>query len=349
MEDAHLATRATGRRYAPASHLDASDLEKPLSDGTFPSGRQLIQMHVTAGAVNVLPHFRPANRLYRRCSRECIHRSLNRGKAGVSQDVSRILGEWPYDPDNISVRIVRGEDGRDKVQLRLDLGLLEMEVEGRPDGQRPEGCESWLECYERRQREHDASGPDGPPFELESEDCAELLREGIQYYHRYLSFWHLGRYDLCARDTERNLRLFAFVREFASDDRDKLQLDQWRPYVTMMHTRSIATPLVEQKDFSGALAAIQTGIEAIHRFLEEYGQTDRADQCNELSQLEHWKKEIVGKESEARPGEPEDRVSQLRRMLDEAVAHERYEEAARLRDEIQRLGPSSPAGRRASD
>ena len=271
------------------------------------------------------------------------------GKVGVSQDVSRLLGEWPYDPDDISVRIVRGDDGRDKVQLRLDLGLLQMEVEGRPDGERPEGCESWLHCYERRQAENDAASPDGPPFVLESEDCAQLMREGIQYYHRYLSFWHLGRYDLCARDTERNLKLFAFVREFAREDRDKLQLDQWRPYVTMMHTRSIATPLVEQGDFAGALAAIDLGIAAIHDFLEEYAQTERADQCNELSQLKQWKKEIVKKKSAARPAEPEDRVSQLRRMLDEAVAQERYEEAARLRDEIQRLGPSSPAGRRASD
>ena len=37
------------------------------------------------------------------------------------------------------------------------------------------------------------------------------MREGLQYYHRYLAAFHLERYDLVARDTERNLRLFAFV------------------------------------------------------------------------------------------------------------------------------------------
>ena len=64
------------------------------------------------------------------------------------------------------------------------------------------------------------------------------MREGVQYYHRYLAAFHLQRYDLVVRDTERNLRLFAFVVEHATRQRDKLQFDQYRPYVTMMNTRA---------------------------------------------------------------------------------------------------------------
>ena len=262
----------------------------------------------------------------------------------MSKDISLVLDQWPYDPDDISVRIVHGDDGREKVQLRLDLGLLQMEVAGRPDGERPEGYESWLDCYQRRQRQHDHANPDGPPFELDGEDCANLLREGIQYYHRYLSFWHLGRHDLCARDTKRNLDLFAFVRQFASEDRDKLQFDQWRPYVTMMHTRSVATPLVEQRDFAAALLAIDEGIEGIEEFLVHYDQMDRADSCAELTQLKQWKEAISKKKSAEIPDKPQDRVSWLRGQLDDAITEERYEDAAQLRDEIQRLGPSSPTG-----
>lgn len=66
----------------------------------------------------------------------------------MSDDVSRILKDWPYQPGQLSVRIVDGDDGRPKIQLRLDLGLLQMEFEGRPDGQRPGGYESLLEMYE---------------------------------------------------------------------------------------------------------------------------------------------------------------------------------------------------------
>ena len=85
---------------------------------------------------------------------------------------------------------------------------------------------------------------DRPPWNQSETQRVRLLREGVQYYHRYISFWHLERYELCARDTNRNLRLFAFVREHARHTRDKLQFDQWRPYVTMMHARAVATPLI---------------------------------------------------------------------------------------------------------
>ncbi len=176
----------------------------------------------------------------------------------MAKDISNTLEGWDYDPDQISVRIVTGDDGREKIQLRLDLGLLQMEFDGRPDGKRVCGCASWLDYYQRKQRDHAANDPD-EPFLLESEDCALLLREGVQYYHRYISFWHLERYELCARDTNRNLRLFAFVRDHGRHTKDKLQFDQWRPYVTMMHARAVATPLIGLKDYRAALGAIDAG------------------------------------------------------------------------------------------
>ena len=204
-----------------------------------------------------------------------------------------MLSGWDFDPDRVSVRIVTGDDGRDKLQLRLDLGLLQMEFDGRPDGAKVNGCDSWFEYYQQQQRAHDAANPDGAPFRLEGEDCVRLLREGVQYYHRYVSFWHLERYELCARDTNRNLRLFAFVREYARHNKDKLAFDQWRPYVTMMHTRAVATPLVELRDYEAALGVIDAGVEKIHRFLEEYHLDDNAESCSELTHLMRWREQVV--------------------------------------------------------
>lgn len=254
----------------------------------------------------------------------------------MGKDISNTLEGWDYDPDQISVRIVTGDDGRDKIQLRLDLGLLQMEFEGRPDGKKVGNSASWLEFYQRQQRQHDAEDTDGEPFYLESEDCQRLLREGVQYYHRYVSFWHLERYELCARDTNRNLKLFAFVRQFARNQRDKLQFDQWRPYVTMMHARAVATPFVQMRDYPAALGAIDAAIEGIRGFLSEYDQSQNADNCSELSFLLKWREEITGKtESDAnRP--PFDPLATLKTELNEAVAEERFEEAARLRDIINR-------------
>jgi len=255
----------------------------------------------------------------------------------MSKDITQVLKDWYYRPNEVIVRIVRGEDGQDKVQLRVDLGLLQMEMDGRPDGQRPEGRESWLEYYQQKQQEHDEKHPDAAPFMLENEDCEKLLREGVQYYHRYLSLWHLDRYDLCARDTARNLELFAFVREHAREDKVKMHFDQWRPYVTMMHAQAVAKPLVEKKQFEAALEAVDAGIDSIRDFLDEYGQGHRADECVELLHLERWRKDIALAKAKQAESQPESAVRILRRKLDEAVAAEAFEEAARLRDRIRGL------------
>ncbi len=162
-----------------------------------------------------------------------------------------------------------------------------------------------------------------------------LLREGVQYYHRYLSFWHLERYELCARDTARNLRLFAFVKEFATKDQDRLLFDQYRPYVTMMHAKAVATPLIQLQQFEAAIQVINAGISAIQKFLSEYGQSDRADRCGELTHLERWRDQILARKP-ALPAPPPDPVDQLRSDLQQAVAEENFEEAARLRDELRR-------------
>lgn len=275
----------------------------------------------------------------------------------VSFDIDPILRDWPYLPDEVTVRMVEGSDGKRKIQLRLDLGLLQMEIDGRPDGRRIHDATSWLEYHQQRQREHDAANPDGLPYLLEPEDCAELLREGVQFYHRYVCFWHLGSYELCARDTERNLRLFRFVREHARHDRDKLRFDQWRPYVTMMHARAVATPLVELEQWDAAAGVVDAGIRGIERFLEEYNQEKRASEVGELTFLRKWREEIQtkiteqsGTAIESPPGvsaRPIDRVAELRAQIELAITEERFEDAALLRDELRQFNSDQSGGETA--
>jgi hypothetical protein len=263
----------------------------------------------------------------------------------VPDDISPLLRDWPFDPQAINVRTITGADGQAKLQLRLDLGVLQMEIDGRPDGETVHGLPSWLDYFQQQQREHDAANPDAARYLLETEDCAQLLREGVQYYHRYVSFWHLNRYELCARDTRRNLLLFAFVRNHARYDRDKLQFDQWRPYVTMMHCRAVATPLVELDQYEAAIGAIDAGVREIESFLEDYGQADKADQLGELVFLKRWRREIKRlDDSDDNDDTSDDPIDILRQQLESAVAEERYEEAASLRDELNRLEEPPPPG-----
>lgn len=258
-------------------------------------------------------------------------------------DISKILRQWPYKAGAVSTRMVRGEDGRDRVQLRVDLGVLQMELDGRPDGSRPEGHASWLEYYQHLQEAHDAAHVDSPPFELDFEACQRLWLEGIQYYHRYLCFWHLGMYERCARDTQRNLRLFDFVRRHTRDERARMQFDQWRPYVLMMHARATATPLVAMHQFDPAIEVVESALDGIQEFLGEYQQEDRVEECPEWNNLQEWRRELVDERVKFQASRGELTIEILRRKLQEAVEREEFEEAARLRDEIRRRGSTDEA------
>jgi UvrB/uvrC motif len=245
----------------------------------------------------------------------------------LSHDIQGVLDGWAFVPDEIQARIITGDDGREKIQMRIDLGLVQMEITGRPDGERPDGFESLLESYEARAQ---TARESGESFALDAGDCARLMREGLQYYHRYLSAFHLGRYQVVARDTERNLRLFAFVRASAARERDKLEFDQYRPYVHMMLTRALASEAIEKGDYRSALEKIDEGVKNIRRFLGEYKQADRESECSELLFLLRWRREVDRER-------PKSAVERLEHQLDLSVERENYEEAARIRDQIRKL------------
>jgi hypothetical protein len=250
----------------------------------------------------------------------------------LSQDIQRLLDGWEFEPDQLQVRFITGDDGREKIQMRIDLGLIQLETSGRPHGERPEGHESLLEYFESKAQEAALSGS---TFSLGPEDCARLMREGLQYYHRYLSAFHLERYEIVALDTMRNLRLFAFVGRYAARQRDKLEFDKYRPYVQMMSTRAKASLALAEGDHRQALSLIDAGIKAIRKFLKEYKQEEREDECAELKSLLNWRREV----KRDRPLEPLERLEQ---QLELSVVREDYEEAARLRDQIRVLRGDDP-------
>ncbi|MDB5353536.1 MAG: uncharacterized protein JWN86_4783 [Planctomycetota bacterium] len=245
----------------------------------------------------------------------------------MSKDIGPILAGWEHDPEEMQVRIIPGIDGREKLQMRIDLGLLQMEISGRPDGKTPQGGESLLDVLESQARKMAMEGED---FSLTPPQCAALMREGVQYYHRYIALFHLERYDLVARDTARNLRLFAFVVRHASRPRDRIQFDQYRPYVTMMHARALGLEAMERGAHREALEYIDEGIAGIRSFLRDYEHEEGEGDCQELTFLLGWRTQV----EQDRPVGP---VERLEQQLELAVATEDFEEAARIRDQVRRL------------
>lgn len=245
-------------------------------------------------------------------------------------DLSQLLQSWPFEPGKIKVRRILGHDGREKIQMRLDLGILQMESQGRPDGDRPFGHKSLYDYYmaQRERYVRDHGSVEG--FALTTEDCADIRLESLQYYYRYLSYYYLNDYAGVQRDTQRNLQVFDFVKTYAQQESDKYLLEQYRPYVIMMYSRAKASQQLEQQSPQAAIDTIVEGIEQIQQFFDNMGQTSMTEECDEINILRKIAEEIVQNITQ-------DPLSDLRREMRSAVAQEDYERAAVLRDEIRRL------------
>jgi hypothetical protein len=245
----------------------------------------------------------------------------------MSLDLNSLLKDWPHETGAIKVRKIVGLDGNDKLQLRIDLGVLQMEMTGRPDGQRPHNCESLLVYHQRRAERAEARGEN---YELTPEQCNELQQEGIQYYHRYLSLFQINDFPGVIRDTQRNLDLFAFVAEHA--DRDELiwSFQQFRPYVLMMNTRAKASILLGEGRFGDAMCEIERGRDAIQEFFQQSNFPELATKSSELAFLEEWLEEVSSKR-------PLSKLEIMQREMEVAIASELYERAAELRDAIKLL------------
>ena len=253
----------------------------------------------------------------------------------MNLDIGDIMDQWPYRPGQITARRINGTDGVEKIQLRLDLGILQMNTIGRPDGQRPHDCESLLIYYRQQLESRIAEGGGDAGFTLDERACELLRSEAVLYYHRYLAEFVLEDYSAVARDTARNLVVMDFCAQYAEDASDRYVLEQYRPYVLMMNTRAEAQILVRDQRPKAALGAIEEGVEKIQEFFRRFDHPDMADESTELVMLRALAGEIEG-------GIPRDPTQELRDALARAVSDERYEEAADLRDRIARTSDDRP-------
>ena len=245
----------------------------------------------------------------------------------MSLDLNDLLRDWPHEPGTLKVRKILGNDGKEKLQLRIDLGLIQMETSGRPDGTEPHDCESLLEYHSARAERMKKKGE---KFELTADEVGELQAEGIQYYHRYIALFQLQDYLGVIRDTQRNLEMFDFVTAHAANEELAWSVEQFTPYVRMMNTRAKASLAIEREDFAEAVKLIEKGMEKIKEFYAEAGNAELEQQSPELQFLAEWLEEV-------REKRPLTKLERMQREMDEAIKAEAYERAAQLRDAIKAL------------
>lgn len=256
--------------------------------------------------------------------------------AADSKDITPILQNWNYESGTLGVRKIMGRDGLPKLQMRLDLGLLQMELVGRPDGERPKGFDSLLDYHEHTLSDYKLAHGTDRGYELTIEECHNLREEAVQYYHRYLSLFILEDFEAVARDTKRNLRLLELCRKYAADEDDRTVLERYRPYTMMMNLRARGSILVKTQQYDKALRLVRRGLSQIKAWFISHDHEQDYARSGEVRLLRKFSREI----REKMPVNP---IRVLEKQLDRAVKAERYEEAAKLRDEIKAKKAQSSA------
>jgi hypothetical protein len=237
------------------------------------------------------------------------------------QDIDFILSDWPFQPGVIAARIVQAEDGREVLQMRIELGILQMETSGRPDGLRPAGAETYLD-YLNSQLIHQ-----GTAFALAEKDYLEINREFLQFYHRRICCLVLRKFRLAVADADHTLALMDFLARW-SDDQEWIQShEQYRSFV-LFH-RAQAAALAELTE-SGPEAAIEEITRSLERIRQVYVKQEAEEQFAQdelVNQLLQLKESLRNEYHVGRT---------LAEQLADAIAAEEYERAARLRDQIAR-------------
>jgi hypothetical protein len=249
----------------------------------------------------------------------------------MSFDISGILDNWDYEPGQVVVRKFKAKDGTEKLQLRVDLGLLQMNAHGRPDGKKPFGKESLLEHYESQlERYRLENAGDDKGFQLKPEDISKLQQEAFQYHDRYICLFQLEDFEGVIRDADRNLKAFDFAEKYATSDDFAWALQQFRPQLLMMRVRARGATSLKANNFDAVIVVIEEGLEEIRQFYRDHERSDLLDQSGEIISLEAWLEEIRAK----RPMSPREK---LENDLNEAVQNEDYEKAAQVRDALKNL------------
>jgi len=249
-------------------------------------------------------------------------------------DISHLLEQWDYQPGMPPVRRFKGKDGIEKIQVRLDLGILQMNSEGRPDGKRPLGYDSLFEHYQSKLYKHlVANDGNDAGFKLKGEDCAKLQFEALQYYQRHNCLWQLEDYTGVIRDTERNLSVSDFAQRHAENEELAWSLLQFKPQLLHMLTRARASESLRDNNYPAAIQKIEEGMDKIRDFYREHQKPELMDQSVELGSLKSWFEELCSRR-------PLSKREKLERELSEAVTNEDYEKAAQMRDALKNLKPS---------
>jgi hypothetical protein len=249
----------------------------------------------------------------------------------MSQDISPILSRWQYEEGGgLQVRRIEAADGRPLIQMRMDLGLLQIEETGRPDGDRPYGCSTLLDYYRQRAEEHRREFGWYEGFELDSEVCTSLRREAMQFYHRRIARMALQDFQEAAGDADHNLEILDLLKAFAASREDWLVSEQFRAYIISQRVQCLTLKHLSESNVRAALLELEEGIKTLRRVFIEQDRLEDFEDSSELAVLLDLRRKLDGRHQISHR-------HRLQLLLDEALRREDPDEAAALRSQLRQL------------
>lgn len=246
----------------------------------------------------------------------------------MSLDLDQIMCDWECAAGEISARSVQGVDGREVLQLRIELGVLQMFLDGRPDGVRYHDLPSAFDFVARARRAGD---------EVSDTDVRELEREITQYNYRRLALAviaedalrreehdHAGRQLMRAvRDIDQCLRRIGVVDELRQRGREQVGL---RPTLLFNRGRLASQLRIVQGRYDEAISEAERAAGTLEELLQSVGLD--SEQCDDDPGIQYLRQLAVRlRKQYAIP-------QTLQEQLDAAIENEDFETAARLRERI---------------
>ena len=249
----------------------------------------------------------------------------------VNFDITDILNEWEFEPGKLMVRRFPGKDGVEKIQLRLDLGIVQMNAEGRPDGQTPHDFPSMLDYMASKVEEIDTEEESEAPLNFSDDDWSLLQLEAIQFHHRCLCLFQLESFEEVIRDADHVLGILDFM-----EDNSDMENVPWPPgqidlQVFLLRVRAKASIVLKNNEYEEAIAIVEEGLRSVREMIGEPEEGEEpSPEMEEIRSLEEWLESI-------RTRRPLSQREQLEAALGDAVKREDYEKAAHYRDALRAL------------
>lgn len=246
----------------------------------------------------------------------------------MSLDLEDLVSGWHAPPGEICARLVEGRDGRELIQLRIDLGLIQMFPDDRPDGSRYHGLPTVAE-YMR----HELKVGRRPA----AADWRELERELSQLNYRRLAAVSLAEGALsrnepleaqthlrrALRDVELCMRIIRMLRRAPVRVADHSGL---LPTLAFNRARLGAQLCIVLGWYDEAIEEAERGAEALRGVLLELGNdAEQADQDQGVNYLQSLGKRLRDQYEIAQT---------LSERLQAAIDEDDFETAKRLREEL---------------